>query len=264
VKGTVFIGGGRITSALLAGLRLAGYDRRLVVHDRHSRKMHQLSKQYGVEIASDLQSALYEARLLIIAVRPSSVADLLRDMGPIDRPLLGVSLAAGIPLSRLQSSVGSLVRWARAMPSPVCRFGHGLTSLTFARNFPRSARRDLRNFFAKVGQVIEVPETQFDAITVTFSSSHGYHALETLASAAEGLGLPREIALTAAAHALCDGVLAWRESNLSLRDLLNEAATPGGIAAEVINTMDKAGYSKAIREALAAGMARARKNADRS
>ena len=53
---------------------------------------------------------------------------------------------------------------------------------------------------------------------MTYSSSHGYHALAALAEAAEKLGLDRKTALTAAAHALADGVLAWRESDLSLDD----------------------------------------------
>ena len=41
----VFLGGGRITGALLAGLRLAGYGRPIVVHDRHARKLRQLRAQ---------------------------------------------------------------------------------------------------------------------------------------------------------------------------------------------------------------------------
>ena len=67
--------------------------------------------------------------------------------------------------------------------------------------------------------MLEIPESQFDAFTVTFSSSHGYHALAALATSAQGLGLNREIAMTAAAHALADGILSWRDSKTSLTDL---------------------------------------------
>ena len=147
------------------------------------------------------------------------------------------------------------------MPSPVARSGRGLTALTFGRDFPAAARRDVRNFFAQVGAVLEIPESKFDAFSVTYSSSHGYHALAALAEAAEMLGLDRKTAMTAAAHALGDGILAWRDGSISLDDLLQEAATPGGMAAATLASMDKSGYRRAVQQGLRAGMDRARRYA---
>jgi len=260
MKATVFIGGGRITSALLAGLQLANYRGRLLVCDHHSQKLQQLRKQYGVATENDLQSALAQARMVVIAVRPGSVKDLLEQIGELDRGLLIVSLAAGIPLAQLRKRLGGPILWARAMPSPACRNCRGLTALTFARNFPASAKRVVKNLFAAVGSIVEIPESQFDAFTVTYSCSHGYHALATLAEAAENLGLDKQLALYAAAHALSDGISAWRAGNVSLGNLLQEAATPGGIAAEVIKAMDRTGYKKSILRGLAAGFSRAKRN----
>ena len=264
MRATVFLGGGRITGALVAGLRLAKYDKPIVVHDRNPGKLRQLRKQYGVAVESNLHRAVEQAGLIIVAVRPDSVSDLLRKIGSIDRPLTAVSLAAGIPLSNLRARLRSPVRWARAMPSPASRNGRGLTGLTFDQAFPRTAKREVTALFEKVGTVLEIPETQFDAFTVTYSSSHGYHALATLAASAQKLGLDRKTALTAAAHALADGILSWREGKIPLDQLLHEAATPGGIASAVMNTMDSSGYARIIQQGLRAGMARARKNADRA
>jgi len=258
---TVFLGGGRITSALLAGLRLADFRAPLVVHDRNPGKLRRLKKRYGVTIATDLQRAVDEAQLIIIAVRPASVTGLLRQIGRVDRPCYAVSLAAGIPLKNLRSQLGPSVRWARAMPSPVCRSGRGLTALTFDRGFPAAAACEVKTLFTRVGSVLEIPESKFDVFTVTYSSSHGYHALATLAGAAGQLGLDRKTALTAAAHALADGIVSWREGNTSLTALLQEAATPGGIAAAVMEEMDQAGYSRVVKRGLGTGLAKARKNA---
>ena len=158
--------------------------------------------------------------------------------------------------------MGRPVHWARAMPSPVARTGRGLTAVTFDRGFPATARTEVRAFFMRFGTLLDIPEGKFDAFTVTYSSSHGYHALSALAEAAEGLGLDRKTAMTAAAHALSDGILAWRESNLPLDRLLNEAATPGGIAAATMAKMDKSGYKHSVRQGLRAGMTRAKKNLD--
>jgi pyrroline-5-carboxylate reductase len=261
MKATVFLGGGRITSALASGLRLAKYDAPVVVYDRHPQKLRQLKKLYGVDTERDLHRAVERAKLLVIAVRPASVDALLREIGKIDCPLAAVSLAAGIPLANLRSALGPQVRWARAMPSPACRSRRGLTALVFDRSFPVAAKREVKALFAKVGTVLEIPDGKFDAFTATHSCSHGYHALATLASEARKLGLDRRTALTAAAHALADGIVAWREGSIGLETLLDEAATPGGIAAATQKAVDRAGYSRAVAAGLAAGMNRARRNA---
>jgi pyrroline-5-carboxylate reductase len=121
----------------------------------------------------------------------------------------------------------------------------------------------VRQFFEQVGEVLEVPEGKFDAFTVTYSASHGYHALASLAQSARTLGLDRKTAFTAAAHALGDAIISWRDGEDSLDALLQEAATPGGIAARVMNSMDADGYSRIIVRGLRAGVALARKNAKR-
>src|SRR5580765_2034260 len=117
-----FLGGGRITGALIAGMRLAGDQRRIVVYDRHPEKVRALRRECGVEIARDLRSAISHADLLVIAVRPGSVKQMLAEVVTCgaSAPRLCVSLAAGVPMRNLRAWLGSPVRWVRAMPSPVC------------------------------------------------------------------------------------------------------------------------------------------------
>ena len=267
-KATVFRGGGRITAALIAGLRLAGDRRPIVVHDRNPGKVRALRREFRVEAARDLKSALLRAEklraeMLIVAVRPGSVAELLEEVAACGAgaPKLCVSLAAGIPLKKLRAGLRAGVRWARAMPSPVCRIGHGLTAVTYERGVSRADRSPVREFFELVGPVVEIPESRFDAFCATYSPSHGYHALATLAAAAEAAGLDRKTALTAGAHALAEAILYWRESGQTLTELLRESATPGGTAAATMDAMKRYGYEEAVAEGLRAGVRRARGNA---
>lgn len=257
----VFLGGGRITSAMLAGLRLAKTSHRLVVHDRNPGKLSTLKKRYAVAVEADLKRAVEQADILIVAVRPSSVRELLFSIGEMKEPRLGISLAAGVPLRVLLKLTGRRMRWARAMPSPLCRGGRGLTAVTFPRALPQADRKFVRDMFASLGQVVEIPESKFDAFTIIFSCSHGYHALATLARAAQKAGLDRKTALLASGHALADGIAAWHEGKDSLESLLREATTPGGTAAATVSKMDAAGYRRAVQQGVAAGLRRARMNA---
>jgi pyrroline-5-carboxylate reductase len=265
MKATVFLGGGRITGALVAGLRLAGYAREIVVYDRNPEKLGALRRKARVQVALDLKSALLWAEMLIVAVRPASVAGMLEEVAGcgIGAPRLCVSLAAGVPLRNLRAWLGPGVHWARAMPSPVCRMGRGFTPVCFDNSVRKSERLRVRKFFARVGAVVELPESQMDAITAAASPTHGYHALATLAKAARDAGLEDDTALLAAAHALCDGIAYWRESGESLDDLLQEAATPGGIAAATMAAMDEHGYARVVESGIQAGVKQARRNARR-
>src|SRR3982074_3575922 len=102
MKPTVFLGAGRITSALVAGLHLAGYKRPILVYDRNPGKLRALRRAFPVEAVRDLATAVERAEMLILAVQPASVASLLDEVVRCGAtpPALAVSLAAGIPLSK--------------------------------------------------------------------------------------------------------------------------------------------------------------------
>jgi len=263
MKATVFLGGGRITGALAAGLRLAGDQRKIVVYDRHPEKLRALRRESKIEVARDLKSAVEQAVMLIVAVRPQSVKEMLRELSACGaRPSkLCVSLAAGVPIRNLCTWFPGPTHWVRAMPSPVCRIGHGLTPVSFGRGATRVEKVRVLRLFEQVGLVLKLPERKLDAITAASSPTHGYHALANLAKAAHDAGLDRDTALLAAAHALSDGIAYWRETGLELSDLLHEAATPGGIAAATMAAMDEAGYSRAVDRGIQAGVQQCQRNA---
>ncbi|HEX9111917.1 MAG TPA: pyrroline-5-carboxylate reductase dimerization domain-containing protein, partial [Terriglobales bacterium] len=81
-----------------------------------------------------------------------------------------------------------------------------------------------------------------------------------LAQAGQAAGLDRRVALVASAHALAGGIIAWREGKQPLEVLLEEAATPGGIADTTMAAMDAAGYRRAVGKGVRAGLRRARVN----
>jgi pyrroline-5-carboxylate reductase len=233
-----------------------------VVCDRNAKKLRQLRRTVGVHPETDLRRAAAQASLLLVAVRPPDVLPLLSKIDVLPFEAVLVSLAAGVPLRALGRALPAHTgavrnRLARAMPSPACRTGHGLTALAFGRGMPPAARHRVRRFFKRVGEVVEIPEREFDAFTVAYSTSQGLHALGARIRAAQKIGLSRRSAIIAAAHGLVAG-LHGVDTVDSLADLLSEAATPGGIAGKVMAVMRAEGYDRAIERAFRAGLARAR------
>ncbi|MGH9683315.1 MAG: pyrroline-5-carboxylate reductase family protein [Candidatus Acidiferrales bacterium] len=255
----VFLGGGRITSAIIEGLQRTGSQHKIVVHDHHANKLVKLRHRFQVRVETDLHRAVANATMLIVAVRADSVLAVLQRVGRIERPVAAISFAAGVPLAQLLGKLGPHAQWVRAMPSPACSRRRGLTALAFDPGASARVKKRVRTLFASIGSVLEIAERKFDAFTATYSVSHGYHALSALLSAAMTLGLDRRTAEIAAAHALADGILCWRDGQVSLDHLLREAATPGGVAAAVISIEESGGYTRLVERALRAGMARARR-----
>ena len=261
----VFLGGGALTQAMVAGLTYQAANApkknpakfHLIVHDRHPDKLRAL-RRLGAKTESNLQRAVDAADILLIAVRPDSVAGLLASLNLGGRSLPIVSLAAAIPMERLRRELESPARWARAMPSPACRTGRGLTALAFGAELKPAERRTIRTLFAALGTVLEVPEELFDVFMVTYAPIHGYHALAALTAAATRMGLDPAVASTAAAHALADGIVALSASRTSLDAALKAAATPGGISVAIAASKDASGYSAMIERALQAGVDRAK------
>jgi len=80
MKAIVFMGGGRITGAIVAGLRLSGYAGEIVVYDRNPAKLRALRRDADVETSRDVKSAVERAGMLVVAVRPASMAGLLGEV----------------------------------------------------------------------------------------------------------------------------------------------------------------------------------------
>src|SRR3981081_2656045 len=76
MKATVFLGAGRITGALVAGLHLGGYKRPIIVYDRNPKKLSALRRAFSVEEVCDLATAIERAEILVVAVQPAAAADL--------------------------------------------------------------------------------------------------------------------------------------------------------------------------------------------
>jgi pyrroline-5-carboxylate reductase len=250
---------------MIAGLRMGRYAAPIAVHDHRPERMRQLGRAHGAREEPDLEAGVRAAQLIVLAVRPDAAEEMLRDLdvalargGPREPRKILVSVMAGLSLAWLRKRIKAGVRWARAMPSPLCESGNGLTALAFGSECAKETRETIYRLFGTFGQVVVLPERHFDAFTVIYSPSHGLHALSALADAGVEAGLSRRTALQAAAHALSGAEAALTRGNGDLKRMEKQAATPGGTAEATMAGMESAGYRRAVAQGVQRGIARAR------
>src|SRR5574341_1290387 len=124
-----FVGAGNMAEALIAGLLHAKLVRpaQLVASDIVPSRLDWLKCTYGVTTTGSNRDAVAGAQVIVLAVEPQVLDEVLADIAPIVDPgILIVSVAAGYPIARIARHLNGVTRIVRAMPNTpsITREGH--------------------------------------------------------------------------------------------------------------------------------------------
>ncbi len=187
-----FLGGGNMACALISGLIAGGVSpTRINVCVRSEESMVRLRGEYGVNTQGVLDQAFAQTDVLVLAVKPQQ----LRDVLPLLTPLLGdnliISLLAGVRLGTLERMLNS-TRVVRAMPSTPALIREGVTGLVASEHVSAGDRSIVSAVAAAVGQHLWLDDdSKLDAVTAVSGSGPAYvfYLIEALEQAALALGL---------------------------------------------------------------------------
>lgn len=123
--------------AILAGLMSAGIDPTQVAASTKSQaSAERLTDEYGIDaFARDTHDdanarAVRQADIVLLAVKPAYVIEVLAELAPSLRPdALVISVAAGITTDAMQAAVPSTVAVIRSMPNTPAIVGRAVTGL---------------------------------------------------------------------------------------------------------------------------------------
>jgi pyrroline-5-carboxylate reductase len=170
-----------------------------------------------------------------------------------------ISVLAGVSLERL----GRLFpgwRCVRAVPNTPCLVRQGLTGLAWGEGINPEQREQVRQLFALVGAVHELPESQLDAFLALTSSGPAFVALvaEAMADGAVAAGLPRALALELAQRTLAGTAALLEERQLHPALLKDMVSSPAGTTIAGLRQLERAGLRSALLEAVLAAAERSR------
>jgi pyrroline-5-carboxylate reductase len=251
------IGAGKIGGSLLHRLAESG-DFDLAVSDIHPEQL-QPYKKYGIRTTSSNRELAEDSDLVIIAVKPWDVVQVLTEIWP---PIEGAdkavtSVAAGVSIARISEELPPGTAVLRVMPN-VCA-SVGLGSAVVTANEPgRAMLPTVIDIFRHVGDVMELPERLFDAATALHGSGPAYVALfaDALIQAGVREGIPRDVARRLVVETI--GGTAVLLKDRSAHQVRDEVMTPGGTTAAAFVAMEKAGFVAAVYDGVNAATERAR------
>ena len=203
----------------------------------------------------------WQAPLVLLAVKPQQLetAAVAATAAGAHGPGLLLSVLAGVPLARLQALFPG---WScvRAVPNTPALVRAGVTGLAFGAAVDGEQQQRVRDLFALVGEVVELPESQLDAFLALTSSGPAFVALvaEAMADGAVAAGLPRQLAQHLAHRTLAGTAALLDQQALHPATLKDMVSSPAGTTIAGLRQLERGGLRSALIEAVIAAADRAR------
>jgi len=230
-----------------------------VQHEEHRRE---LSRELGgVQVVTDNRVAVQGAPVVLLAVKPQALPQLLEEILPVLTPdMLIISIAASTTTGFIHQKLGKDAHVVRAMPNTPAMVGAAMTALCAGKSVRKEHLDTAKKLFESVGRAVIVDEKHMDAITALSGSgpAFAFVILESLAEAGVSVGLPRELATTLAAQTLFGASKLALETGHHPALLKDAVTTPAGCTIEGLIELEKGGLRVTLMNAIIKTTARAR------
>lgn len=262
-KNLAIIGVGAMGSALVRGLIQSGKLKadQIIASDVDEERLKQL-QPFGVQTTNDNKLAVQQSDVALLCVKPQVMDEVLAEISPAVDPKKHcvISIAAGIPISRLESALPEGTPVVRVMPNTPAQVLAGASAIALGTNATELHRQIAHEIFSAVGLVIDVPEKLIDAVTALSGSGPAYVFVfaEALADAGVNLGLPRAVALKLAAQTLLGAAKMLLETGKHPAELKDMVTSPGGTTIAALSVLERKAFRGAIIEAVAVAHQRAK------
>ena len=257
------LGAGKIGESLIAGLLSSEWRTRgdIVATGRRADRLSELHERYGIRTTLSNPDAAARAALVVIAVKPQDIDQLLAEVGSvIELEQTVLTVAAAIPTSRIERAVADGVPVVRAMPNTPSVVHEGVAGVCAGTHADEDHLRLAEEALAHLGSVVRVAEPYMDAVTAVSGSGPAYFALlsEAMIEAGILLGLSREVSTQLVVQTMLGTAKQLRDLKLHPVELREMVTSPGGTTIAAIRELETAGVRAAFLNAIQAAMSRAR------
>ena len=259
-----FLGAGKMATALARGFLHAGLSSpaELIGSDPYEAARSAFARETNARVTASNWEVLRAATVLLLAVKPDHVGDVLAEIRPqfTENHLL-ISIAAGVPLARMEAALPAGARVVRVMPNAPAFVGASASAYALGKTAKPEDGEMTQRLFSSVGLAIQVKESLLDAVTGLSGSGPAYAFLmiEALSDGGVAAGLPRDVATRLAAQTLLGSAKLLLETGQHPGALKDMVTSPGGTTVEGLHELETAGVRGALMNAVRAATEKSRK-----
>jgi pyrroline-5-carboxylate reductase len=262
-KKIAIIGGGKMGSIIAQGLIahkiISAKD--IIVSDIDAARLDFLRSSMKLKVSHNNEKAVKGADIIILAVKPQSMAATLKEISSaIDESKMVISIAAGITTNFIENSLTKGVRVVRVMPNTPALVGAGAAAVAKGSCAKAGDIKLTRAIFNSVGISVEVEEKLMDAVTGLSGSGPAYCFLiiEALIDAGEKMGLPRDLAKQLASQTMLGAARLCLESDKQPAQLREMVTSPGGTTVAGLKALEEGQIRATIISAVEAATKRSK------
>ena len=263
------IGAGKIGSAIARGMIQAGLTRKenVMASDVSDELRHAIAQELNVVTTADNRELCDFADIIFLAVKPQIVDAVAREIAKrLGTAKLLISVAAGVPLTRIETSLEPGARVVRVMPNIACVVGAGAAGYAPGAHATASDLEKVGALLNSFGVGMVVEEKDLDAVTGLSGSGPAYVFLfmEALADGGVQMGLTRNVALKLAMQTVYGAAKMALASEKHLGELKDEVTSPGGTTIAGLYAMEQRAFRSAVMDGVVSATKRSQELGKRS
>ena len=253
-KKIAIIGGGNLGTAIAEGLLKSKFCKasEIIITKRQIETLQKL-KERGVVVTADNSDAVRNSALLILAVKPYQVSDVLNTF---KKELTGkhilVSVVTGVLISEIEGIIQKKIPVFRAMPNTAIAIQESITCLSFA-NASAVQINYVKKVFANLGKVTMIDEKLMEAATVLGACGTAF-AMRYIRANIQGgieIGFDAATANLIAAQTVKGAAELLLQKGTHPEEEIDKVTTPKGCTIAGLNEMEHNGFSSSLIKGIA-------------
>lgn len=256
-----FIGSGVMAEVMINGLltrEVTSPDRIFAAGPRQERA-EQLIATYGIRAGTDNVEAAENADIVVLSVKPQTLAKVLRQIRKsIRQEHLVMSIIAGARMATIGSMLGHPAI-VRCMPNLPCQIHRGMTIWTATSEVSEPVRDNVRSILQTMGKEIYVPdETDVDRATAVNGTGPALiaHFVKSLEDAANFIGESRSLARRSVLETILGTAEMILRSERHVGELIDGVTSPGGTTSRALHVLHQGRFSAVLTDAIDAAYRR--------
>lgn len=248
-----FIGMGNMGYAMLKGALKVFDSSQIIFSCPDKARCEAIQKETGVSYVESNSECANNAKYIILAVKPQVYNTVLKNIQNIVRTEhVIISIAPGISIESVNTSLGGNTRIVRAMPNTPALVGEGMTGISYdASQLLLEERELIQKFFQSFGRVQVVPENLMSAVVCASGSSpaYVYMFIEALADSVVQYGIPRNMAYEMVAQTVLGSAKMVLDTGIHPGQLKDNVCSPGGTTIKAVAALEEHGFRASIIKA---------------
>jgi len=204
----------------------------------------------GVQIAASNRELAARSVMVVLAVKPQTMEEILREIKPESSGRRYISIAAGVTTAFIRDRLESNALVARVMPNAPLALAAGATVIAQDQALPPEMTSFVEKLFSCMGTIAYLPEDKLNEVIGVSATSPAFffRMAHALALAAQEQGIPYTTALLLVCQSM-NGSARMLSHNTPPERLISMVASPGGTTEAAMQVLDRYGFDSAMRDA---------------